>query len=199
MSNDYGSARDELDAALPRWWAQRRPGSILDQVLEVLTGLADDLGLSLDQIHSDQFMATASQDALRTEWGPLFGADSEDLDDNAGNLRAYLQELSSDDGSTDALIRALVRLLSTPTNLATGDPSLLGLEFPADGSGLEFPADGSGLLFPADGWIAVIEHFASYTMTVQVKGSLVFDRDAFARAVERHRQAHTLPATIEEI
>jgi hypothetical protein len=96
------------------------------------------------------------------------------------------------------------------------------LAFAADGSGLTFkppasplvgqiyvadPADGTtppgppgpGLTFPVSGWVDVIESFTTYTWTVTTKSYLNFDRAAFARAVERLRQAHLLPATITEL
>jgi hypothetical protein len=47
--------------------------------------------------------------------------------------------------------------------------------------------------------VDVIESFTTYTWTVTTKSYLNFDRAAFARAVERLRQAHLLPATITEL
>lgn len=198
--SDFADALDELNEALPAWWQHRIPTSLLGQILGVWAGLADELADELAQVYDDQFMQTASLDALVTEWGPLFGAAREDLPDTAGNLRAYLQELAADDGSRGALERTLLALLSTDANIAShGQPTLRGLHFPVDGSGLHFPAGGAGLHFPSTGWVAVIEHPATYTLDVQVLGSLAFDRPTFARAVGRARFPHMLAPTITEV
>lgn len=95
------------------------------------------------------------------------------------------------------------------------------LVFATDGTGITFPppegslvgqinviapsdgstppgATGDGLIFPLSGWVDVVEDFQVYAWTVYTKSYLNFDRAAFARAVERLRQAHLLPATIIE-
>lgn len=94
-----------------------------------------------------------------------------------------------------------------------------GLVFAADGSGLRFPTDpqtipgeavivadgttpigsGPGLVFATNGFISIIEDFAHFAFTVRVKSYLAFDRAAFARAIERFRPAHLLPARIVEV
>lgn len=224
MSDDFGPLREELDEALPTWWQHRVPGSVLDDVLAVVAEQGDAIAADLSQVYDDQFMVTASVEALRGEWGPLFGVGNEDLAANAGNLLAYLQALALEDGSSDSLIRVLLGLLATPANdvgtelMFAADGS--GLEFPADGSGLQFyesttplaalhfpddgspltfPADGSPLTFPARGRLEIAQGFADYTLTVRVLEILAFDRGAFARAVERHRLSHLLPPTIVEV
>lgn len=223
MSDHFPVYRGELEDALPAWWKQATPGTALYDLVEVVGGIGDELAAALTTIFDDQFLATASDAAMRSEWGLLYGADNEDLALNAGNLRAYLQQLASEDGSTRALIAALTKLVDVPANnvgtVLTFDPGgagltfpadgsgltmfeptvpLTGLTFPADGSGLTFPGDGSGLTFPARGRVEVVETFAEYKLTVRVLEILVFDRPAFARAVARFRQAHVLPPTIVE-
>jgi hypothetical protein len=74
----------------------------------------------------------------------------------------------------------------------------LGLRFPATGAGLTFPEDGTGLTFSAGSRLEVAEAYADYRLDVTVRSYLAFDRPAFARAVNRYRQAHMVAPTITE-
>lgn len=196
---DFDDLRPVYDDSLPSWWKHRVPGSNLDHVLTVQAEIGDELAEQLQQIADDGVLATASDDALRVEWGWLYGASAEDLALNAGNLRAYLQALAADDGSLTALIAFLTAIVNVPANEEdAGTP----LEFPSDGSGLEFPSDGSGLdLFewiPYSDRVQVIVDHPAHTMTVLVRSALAFSRPAFARAVERARFPDQFPPTITE-
>lgn len=219
----YEDALDVLQDNLPDWWAKDGPG-VLYAILVALAGQQDELSGQLETLFANQSRVTATLEALRCEYAYAFGIDYEQLPPTVDALQAYLTEWIGADGSTLSAIRILTSLLKTPANM-TGtqlvfDAGGAGLTFPADGSGLvmfqqvqeigflSFPVDGSGLGFPSDGsgvifpdvsgWVVITESPSSFTWTVTTKSYLTYDRAAFARAVERLRQAHLLPATIVE-
>lgn len=104
---------------------------------------------------------------------------------------------------------------------APGDEPKGGLRFPANGEGLQFPelpetltseetliADtgetplgaGSGIKFTENGFCEILQNTpGAYETEVRTLNWLDFDRNAFARAVERFRQAHCLPTRIREL
>lgn len=193
----FEPALDDLNASLPAWWAQGNPASELAIILGVVAGLVDELAVAVEQIHLDQGIATASEDALIYEWAVLLGAEGEQLPDNQDALRAYLIARAGEDGSLESLFSTLLALLE-PTNRDSAVPERDGLHFPTDESGVHFPDDGTGLTFPAQGWLEITEAFAEYRIDVTVLSSLIFDRAVFARAVNRFRQAHMVAPTITE-
>jgi hypothetical protein len=219
----FDDALGQLQDALPQWMAKDRAGSELALFLQMLAENVDALSSELEGVHADQALETSRDEALRTEWAPLYGISREDLPLDTEVLRAYLQARASEDGSVGSLEEALLALLRRPEN-DTGTELVFpaggaGLTFPADGSGLtmfehtqersylRFPADGSGLVFPADGSglvfptssrLEITEDFADSRLDVTVRNYLVFDRPAFARAVARFRQAHQVAPTITE-
>lgn len=75
----------------------------------------------------------------------------------------------------------------------------LELAFPPDGSGLTFPTDGSGLTFGEFAYIDVQAQPGLHQLTVEVLTYLSFDRNVFARLVERANPADWLPPVIREV
>lgn len=195
--SDFASLTEQFADSLPVRWAHRRPGSILHDTVAVLDDLNDELVAALDQIQADGAIATASPEALRTEWAVLYGAGNEQLPADDGTLRDYVQQRAAEDGGEKSLINALLALLRHPEN--NGVPERDGLHFPADGAGLHFPADGSGLHFPPRARVQVLDSPETFTLTVQVVAGLVYDHAAFARAVQRHRPGHYNPPIIQEV
>lgn len=213
----------DLVDALPSWWATQLPGSELAILLQVVGELMDDLAAAADTIAADMALTTATADGLQSEWALLWGLQNEQLPPTRDALQTYIKQRAGDDGSTNALLGILVGILSNPSNAAgtvLTFPASGGLTFPADGSGLVlfetgvapishlvFPGDGSGLTFPASGgitfpsqgWVEVIQSLSDYTLTVQVKNWLSFDRAAFGRAVQRARPSHFQKPTIVEV
>lgn len=194
----FSPAIDELVDSLPAWTARDVPTSELRILLEVLAQLVDDLSGQMEGIYADQSLSTARDEALRSEWARVYGVENEQLPTVTAYLRAYMQARAADDGSAAALERILLTLLQDPANDAIADTGGF-LTFPADGSGLHWNADGSGLHFSAEGKVDIDEQPTDSRFVVNVKQSLVFDRAAFARAVDRGRPADTIPATIVEV
>lgn len=216
----FEDAIGQLVENLPAWWATAGPGE-LRILLEALAELVDELSEQIEGIYADQALSTARDEALRSEWAPLYGVSREDLPLETENLRAYLQARAQEDGSVASLEGALLAILHNPSNDVGSElvfPAAGGLTFPADGSGLtlferarealRFPADGTGLIFPEDGsgliftaatsWLEISEATADDRLDVTVRDFLVFDRAAFARAVNRFRFAHMFAPTITE-
>jgi hypothetical protein len=141
----------------------------------------------------------------------------------AQELVAYIKLLAQATGSTESLITSLLALLETPANtegtalefpvsgeglefpvngegLTMFQPSsfYLGVLFPSSGEGLLFPENGEGLLFPeGPAALEIIEEDGSYHFVVKVNEVLVFNREAFQRAIQRQAMAH-LTWTVEE-
>ncbi len=215
MALDYfDDALEDLSAALPSWWAHQDPASELAKLLAALAPFSDAISAAIEGIFADQRLETARDEALRTEWAPLYGAGNEQLPTSTEMLRDYLQQRAAEDGSVQSLENALLALLRRPENDEDTSP-VLDAVFPADGSGLvlfqptierpylAFPADGRGVLLDATfpngiGRLEVTEQFSDHRFVVTVRDFLVFDRPAFARAVDRHRMASQFPATITE-
>lgn len=201
------------------------PVPVLYALLLAFATAVDQVSADLENLHADMALSNATLNGLVREYAYAYGIDNEQLPPTSTALRQYLQAWAGVDGSTVSIVRLLTTFLSTAINVSgtqlvfdaggagitlpsDGSPLILyqqttqqsALNFPVDGSGFSFPSDGSGLLVPVvSGWVVVVESAATYTWTVQVKSYLAFDRAAFARAVERLRQAHLLPATITEI
>lgn len=219
----FDDAINQLADALPAWWAKDRPDSELAKILAAIAEQIDALSVEIEGIYADQSLVTARDPALRREWAPLYGAGAEQLPIDTETLRAYLRARAEEDNTIGSLEEALLTLLRNPANddgvelvFPVGGG---GLTFPADGSGLplfratnergylRFPPDGTGLMFAADGSglgfptnsrLEIHEAFSAYRLDVTVRYFLVFDRPAFARAVNRFRQPHMVPPTITE-
>lgn len=223
MSEFFDPGAGEIAAGFPAHW-QTDSGE-LGLIITALGAEYDLLAAVVEQIHADQALSTATADGLAAEWAVLYGAQSEQLPPTVGALRSHLQALAADDGSLGALREALLALLRIPANdegtqlVFPADGS--GLIFPADGSGLTmfeateerpelvFPADGSEIAFPAGndgtimfpqaGRVEFVERQSEPRLEVKVREVLVFDRAAFARAVQRARMAHHLPPIVTEV
>lgn len=194
----FTETREALDDALPSWWAHRDPDSELSILLAILAENGDELAVEVEGIYADMSLGTARVDALQREWALLYGAEREQLPPTVDALRAYLQARSLEDGSTTQMKVTLLTLLLIGENL-TGTP----IQFPLDGSGLMFPLDGSGIgpldeTQNPDEWLRIDNTTDPTFVTVYVLETLTFDREAFARAVERYRQASQLPSVIVE-
>lgn len=193
-TSTFPPALELLVDALPTWWATDLPTSEISILLQAFGELADELAVAFEQIYLDQTLETASGSALQSQWAVIYGVSNEQLPPTVDALRGYLQARAADDGSTIALENTLLALLSNPANgtLSTG-----ALTFAIDGSGLTLPADGSGLAFPAAPDLTIIEHLADHLLEVDVKTTLIFDRGAFDRAVNRARPADALYEIVE--
>ena len=211
----FADTRPELDDALPHWWKHRDPSSELWKVLEALGQLADELAEDMEGVYGDLSLASARDDALREEWAVIWGLGSEQAPGMTTEaLRATLQALAAYDGSAQSLESVLIAFTHGGLNDAAPSTTL-DATFPADGSGLPlwqatpdrgylfFAADGSGLgldaTFPtANGRVEVIERFTDSRIDVNVRNFLIFDRNVFARLVDRLRPAHLNPSVITE-
>jgi hypothetical protein len=212
----HTSLADLQTGALPHWWQKDNPASQLAIVLAAVAALADELAAEGEGIFADMSLATARDAALRSEWAPLYGAGAEQQPMNTEQLRQYLQARTAEDGSVASLENTLLALLRNDLNDGA-DPLTLDATFPADGSGLTlsttpglapergylvFGVDGSGITlnttFPERGRVEIVERFTDSRVDVNVRSWLAFDRPAFARAVERFRQAHLYPSIITE-
>lgn len=216
----YEDALAAFQDHLPDWWAADVTTSLLYKILVAAATPTDGLSADLENLHADMTLATATADGLRSEYAYAYGVNNEQLPPTVDGLRLYIQTWAGINGSLLSAVGLLTSLLKTVGNESGTqlifDAGGAGLTFPANGSGLPmfqqvpevasltFPVDNSGIpidtvLPNASGWVLITESPSTYTWNVQTKSYLNFDRAAFARAVERLRQAHLLPAVITEV
>lgn len=167
---DFELSLGDLQDHLPTWWQTQNPASQIYAIISALATVLDQLSADYEQVYLDQDIETASYTGLVRNFALAWGLTNETLPTVTGQLAAYIQARSIENGSIASLINTLLGIIGPQSGgtILTFPGGGGGLTFPASGGftlwqftqsydpsvttfPLIFPVDGSGLEFPTDG------------------------------------------------